>query len=81
MTFLGQVIQVDEDGANVDFFKEVKGDFFTKQEKNKDVAFVARNEMTTLSNMFYTWMKDGRVFGLKLKEGIPSLCLELLGLA
>ena len=81
MTFLGQVIQVDEDGANVDFFKEVKGDFFTKQEENKDVAFVARNEMTTLSNMFYTWMKDGRVFGLKLKEGIPSLCLELLGLA
>jgi len=65
----------------VDFFKEVKGDFFAKQEENKDLAFVARNEMTTLSDKCYTWMKDGRVLGLKLKEGVRSLCLELLGLA
>ena len=65
----------------MDFFKEVKGDFFTKQEENKDVAFVARNEMTTLSDKCYTWMKDGRVFGLKLKEVVQSSCLELLGLA
>ena len=65
----------------MDFFKEVKGDFFAKQEENKDVAFVTKNEMTTLSDKCYTWMKDGRVHGLKLKEGVRSLCLELLGLA
>ena len=59
----------------------MKGDFFTKQAENKDVAFVTRNEMTTLSEKCYEWTKEGRVFGLKLKEGIRSLCLEKLGLA
>ena len=49
--------------------------------KNKDVAFVAKNEMTTLSDKCYAWMKDGRIIGLKLKERVRSLCLKLLGLA
>ena len=65
----------------MDFFKEVSLDFFTKQKKSKDVAFVTKNEMTTLSDKCYAWMKDGRIIGLKLKERVRSLCLKLLGLA
>ena len=59
----------------------MKEDFFTKQAEDKDVAFVARNEMTTLSEKCYEWTKEGRVFGLQLKEGIQSLCLEKFGIA
>lgn len=75
-----QVIDSEEDGSNIEFFKEIKADFFTKLEK-KDVAFVLKEEMTTLTAKCYEWTVDGRVYGVKLQPGVKSVCLEKLGLA
>ena len=81
MSSLGRIFHSEDDGADVDFFKEVKENFFVKQEENKDVAFVSKNEMVALSEKCLDWSKDGRLYGVRLKEGVKSICLEKLGLS